>query len=61
MPYKIVGNVVMHKKKGKWSKKQRCGSHANAVAAVRLLRGVEHGMVVRGSSTSSRHGGWGTL
>jgi hypothetical protein len=47
MPYKIVGNKVMHQKDGKWSTKQTCQSHANAVKAVRLLRGVEHGMIPR--------------
>lgn len=47
MPYKVVGSKVMHQKGGKWSIKQRCTSPANAKAAVRLLRGVEHGMVPR--------------
>ena len=46
-PYKVLGNKVMHQKGGKWSIKQTCKSNANAKAAVRLLRGVEHGMVPR--------------
>jgi hypothetical protein len=44
VPYKIVGNKVMHKKGSHWTVKQTCSSHANAVKAVRLLHGVEHGM-----------------
>ncbi len=47
MPYKRVGSTVMHQKGGKWSKKQKCGSPAAADAAIRLLRGVEHGMKAR--------------
>jgi hypothetical protein len=37
MPFKVIGNKVMHYKNGKWSIKQRCSSHANAVKAVGLL------------------------
>lgn len=37
MPYKVVGKNVMHLKGGKWSVKQRCSSHENAVDAVKLL------------------------
>lgn len=37
MPYKVVGNKVMHKKGGKWKVKQTCKSPAAARAAVRLL------------------------
>lgn len=47
MPYRVVGNKVLHQKGGKWSIKQTCKSNANAKAAVRLLRGVEHGMKVK--------------
>ncbi len=47
MPYKIEGNRVMHYKGGKWTTKQVCKNNANAKAAVRLLRGVEHGMKVK--------------
>ena len=43
MPYKVIGNKVYHKKGGKWSVKQTCKSHSNAMAAMRLLRGVEGG------------------
>lgn len=43
MPYKIIGNAVYHFKNGKWSVKQRASSHANAVAAMKLLQGIEHG------------------
>ena len=38
MPYKIVGKKLMHKKGGKWSVKQNCSSHANAVKALGLLK-----------------------
>jgi hypothetical protein len=54
MPYKVVGKKVMHYKNGKWSVKQNCSSHENAVKAVRLLRGVEHGMVPRSQKKKSR-------
>jgi hypothetical protein len=37
MPYKVVRNKVMHQVGGKWSVKQTCSSHANAVKAVGLL------------------------
>jgi hypothetical protein len=43
MPYKIEGSDVMHFKGGKWSVKQHCSSHENAVKALRLLQMVEHG------------------
>jgi len=43
VPYKIEGNVVYHKKGGKWSVKQRCSSSANAKKALKLLYGVERG------------------
>ena len=42
MPYKQVGNKVMHKKNG-WSVKQTAKNPENAAAAIRLLQGVEHG------------------
>lgn len=45
MPYKIVGNKVMHKKGDKWSVKQTCSSHENAVEALGLLQGLEHGTI----------------
>jgi hypothetical protein len=43
MPYKTVGNKVMHFKNGKWSVKQTCSSPANAKKAMSLLEGIEHG------------------
>ncbi len=45
MPYKVSGNKVMHYKDGKWSVKQTCSSHANAVKALGLLQGLEHGSI----------------
>ncbi len=45
MPYKIVGNKIMHKKGGKWKLKQTCKSHSNAVKALGLLQGLEHGTI----------------
>lgn len=47
MPYKRKGKVVYHYKGGKWRVKQVCKSEAAAKAAIRLLYGVEHGMVPR--------------
>jgi len=44
MPYKRVGNKVMHKKGGKWSVKQTTSSEENAKSAIRLLNAVEHGL-----------------
>ncbi len=35
----------MHKKGEKWTTKQVCSSHANAVKALRLLQGIEHGNI----------------
>lgn len=43
MPYKVEGSNVLHEKGGKWSIKQHCGSHAAALKAMALLRGIEHG------------------
>ena len=43
MPYKVKGKAVYHLKGGKWSVKQQCTSHENAVKAMNLLQGVEHG------------------
>lgn len=43
MPYKVVGNKVMHKKGSTWTVKQTCASHSAAEKALRLLNAVEHG------------------
>ena len=43
MPYKVEGNNVLHQVGGTWKVKQKCSSHANAVSAMRLLQGIEHG------------------
>jgi len=43
MPYQVRGKAVYHKKGGRWVKKQQCTSHENAVKAMNLLQGVEHG------------------
>lgn len=45
MPYKRKGKVIYHFKNGKWSIKQRCKSVGNAIAALRLLNGLEHGSI----------------
>jgi len=47
MPYKREGKNVMHKKDDHWTVKQHCTSVANAEKAIRLLRGVKHGMKVK--------------
>lgn len=54
MPYKVEGNKVLHFKGGKWSVKQTTGSPAKAQAAVRLLRGVEHGWKPTGKRKKKR-------
>ncbi len=45
MPYKLStdGKSILHQIGGKWKIKQKCSSHANAVSAMRLLQGIEHG------------------
>ena len=45
MPYKIEGSDILHFKGGKWSVKQNYSSHANAVKAMGLLQGLEHGTI----------------
>jgi hypothetical protein len=45
MPYKIDGNQILHKKGGKWSVKQTCKSHKNAIKALGLLEGLESGSI----------------
>jgi len=45
MPYKIKGKKIYHLKGGKWSVKQTCSSHANAVKALGLLQGLESGSI----------------
>jgi len=49
MPYKVIGKNLMHKKGGKWTVKQHCESHLSALSAMRLMQGIEHGMVPRSS------------
>lgn len=47
MPYRIAsdGVTIEHKKGGKWSKKQTCKNHKNAVKALGLLEGLEKGTI----------------
>lgn len=45
MPYQVRGKAVYHLKNGRWVVKQRCDSHENALAAMRLLEGLEHGSI----------------
>jgi hypothetical protein len=54
MPYKVKGSAVYHLKNGKWSKKQQCSSHANAVKAMSLLEGVEHGWKPTGKPSKKK-------
>lgn len=53
MPYRRDGNKVMHYKDGKWKVKQTCGSVEAAEAAIRLLRGREHGWKPTGKKKRS--------
>lgn len=46
MPYEVKGKEVLHKIDGHWAVKQVAKSHENAVKAVRLLEGIEHGTIV---------------
>jgi len=45
MPYKVIGSNLMHLKGGKWSVKQHCSNHKNAIGAMGLLQGLEHGTI----------------
>lgn len=45
MPYKVVGNKVMHFKNGKWAVKQVCKDASNAKKAMALLMGLEKGTI----------------
>ncbi len=47
MPYKVEGKNLMHEVNGKWEVKQHCSSHENAVKAMGLLQGLEHGTIKR--------------
>jgi hypothetical protein len=44
MPYKVKGKIVWHKVGGKWKIKQKATSHLKALATVRLLHGIKHGL-----------------
>lgn len=37
MPYKVEGKKVLHKVGDKWTVKQNCSSHENAIKAVAIL------------------------
>uniref|UniRef100_A0A6M3IHQ3 Uncharacterized protein n=1 Tax=viral metagenome TaxID=1070528 RepID=A0A6M3IHQ3_9ZZZZ len=41
MPYKCIGNKLMHKKGGVWSVKQTCKSSDNCKAAMRYLYSID--------------------
>lgn len=47
MPYRRKGRTIYSKATGKWRKKQTCRSVAAAKRALKLLRGIEHGLVPR--------------
>jgi len=47
MPYKRIKSKIYTKATGKWRLKQTCKSEASAKRALRLLRGIEHGLVPR--------------
>ncbi len=57
MPYKISGNKVMHQKGGKWSVKQTCSSHENAIKALSLLQGLEHGSIKKSEVGKGKYRG----
>jgi Zn/Cd-binding protein ZinT len=44
MPYKVQGKNLMHFKQGRWTVKQVCKSHDNAIGAMKLLQMKEHGV-----------------
>lgn len=55
MPYKVIGNSVYHLKNGKWSVKQKCSSHEKALAAIKLLRGLESGSIKEKDVGKKKH------
>lgn len=52
MPYRVKGSAVYHKKGNRWVKKQQCSSHENAIKAMRLLYGIEGGLVPTGKKST---------
>ena len=53
MPYKVKGSAVYHKKGNRWVKKQQTSSPENAMKAMHLLMGVEHGWKPTGAPARS--------
>lgn len=47
MPYKRSRRKVYSKATGKWKLKQTCGSIAKAKRAMKLLQGLESGLIKR--------------
>jgi len=47
MPYKVIGKKLYHYKNNKCSIKQTARTHDNALKAMHLLYGIEHGMKVK--------------
>ncbi len=45
MPYERKGKTIMSKSGGSWHTKQTASTVANAIKAMRLLQGIEHGMI----------------
>lgn len=45
MPYRREGNKIYSKASGKWKLKQTCTSIKNAIKALGLLQGLEHGSI----------------
>lgn len=47
MPYRRKGSKVLHKKGKRWTTKQVCKSDEAAKKAIKLLYGIERGLVPR--------------
>jgi hypothetical protein len=56
MPYKIIGNKIMHKEGNKWTVKQVCESPTNAKKALSLLVGLEKGTIKKKDVSKSTAG-----
>lgn len=54
MPYKVSGNTVYVKKRGRWVKKAKAKSSAAAKRMVKLLRAVKAGTMKRKRKTSKK-------
>ena len=56
MPYKREGNKIYTKASGNWKLKQTCANVKNAIKAMGLLQGLEHGSIKKSEVGKSKIG-----